>query len=929
MVLVTALFDDASNIDPLIGHVLDQRIEILSVLGRGAAGTVYKGYHQTLDKTVAVKVLNQQVLEPNNKSKERFFSEAQVLGTMAHENIVKFYSFGECDDGRYYMVLELLNGLPLSQILKESTALNCNRAISIFIQLCAGLSYAHSKGVIHRDIKPDNVMICSNSEGTAEEAKLLDFGISKVIESAGKQDLTQTGIMLGSVNYMSPEQCTNQPLDQRTDIYSLGCLIYECLVGEPPMQDVNDMMIMSKHVNTNLTTVPSKFPIPARLQAAVLRCLDKKPEQRFSNADELMQVLQECRKDDISKENSGSFRIWTFVIVSALILAVVCRGFFDVRFKNASQNAIRFKPLALGPPPDQVASEADLICSEEWLAKAFEKGQTVDLITLANVYIKCAQFRNSKSMKFSTLPAAEIEHRLSAFKFKNTARYQDRMKLKILLAHVCSWAGDDALALESLDELAKPAAANEGWREAEFCALVQDMILSQRLQGRVEQEERLLQKLGRYVAMNKHPLAKAIVETELAKKAISEKNKEKAKEHAKSSYQIQLELAKNKSEDPRALNDLFDVLQQVDEPRLLLNLADSMFGRLDSADGTLTPHLETVKMRVAEAYYSLAEYKAAMTTANSLVKQCLEQHVDSKISNKSEGIALQAQSHLSPGMLCANAISYVSALHSSLSESRALQGGERMHEYVEAIAQISQQLAVLDQSQAQCFWSELEKTFPNLSRNYPEFVVALRMHQLHFLESSPGNNRAAIFALMNKLYKSVDSAVREPNLYIDICCRYACVANDNGWKKDSQIALNKAEKKLAGSSEDRKFLVENAKTFIYLRPEQRTEMLAALQGFEKRFLTANISAFENYPNCLFSLADRYRNLGEYRSSLDLMDRALEKVKLAKVGPAAELQILEHIEALCKQQHYQAREQSCKTQIAAIKGLLNRSQKQRP
>ncbi len=210
-----------SSAAKLIGTKLDERYEILSVLGSGASSVVYKGKHLLLDQFVAIKVVQKDQLD-TEKALQRFRTEATMLSSFTHPNIVRFHAFGS-NSYCYYMVLEFVEGNTLAQILKSKTALSVDEAMTSILEICEGLSYAHSKGVIHRDLKPANVIFTESNNG-ATTSKILDFGILK--RMGNDQSLTNTGMILGSANYMSPEQCLSKELDARSDIYAMGCLIY-------------------------------------------------------------------------------------------------------------------------------------------------------------------------------------------------------------------------------------------------------------------------------------------------------------------------------------------------------------------------------------------------------------------------------------------------------------------------------------------------------------------------------------------------------------------------------------------------------------------------------------------------------------------------------------------------------------------------------
>ena len=299
--------DDNLNTLPEV----DERLELYELIGAGAFSHVYRGRHRLLDSEVAVKVfdLNQSDAELALK---RFHNEAELLNSFNHKNIVKFFTYGKCTDGRPYMVLEFLSGKTLDQIL-EAIPLSAESVVSIFAQVCDGLAYAHEKGVVHRDIKPANIMLVGGGDTVVDgdkvlkaitdrnmpTVKILDFGIFRRENDQGgaAQQLTQIGALIGSSNYMSPEQCRGGTIDARSDIYSVGCVIYEALCGVPPMNADSDFSIMSNHLTCVLTKVPSKKNISREFEAIVLKCLKKEPAERYQSANELHQALESCNVD--------------------------------------------------------------------------------------------------------------------------------------------------------------------------------------------------------------------------------------------------------------------------------------------------------------------------------------------------------------------------------------------------------------------------------------------------------------------------------------------------------------------------------------------------------------------------------------------------------------------------------------------------------
>lgn len=380
--------------DELIGTTLDGKIELLSLLGSGASGVVYKAHHSSLDTMVAVKVLN-SAKENEPSAKQRFVNEALLLSRLRNEHIVNFYAYGILPDGRNYMVLEFLEGKTLQKLLLENQVIPHSQALNIFKQICSGLAYAHANDVIHRDIKPANIMVCDVSN--SPQAKILDFGIFKAINS-DNQNLTKTGVALGSVNYMSPEQCKNEDLDARCDLYSFGCLMYECLVGQPPMQDASDFLILSNHVNKQITNIPAKNGISKQLSNLILKCLEKDKSKRFKDASDLLEALNGCLDAEGKPAvNSSHFRSNSAALwMAALLLCSIISSYFYAshnKGENKTEDTISLD-FVERKRPAAITTLETLYEAENWLKKRLKRRlQAFDLTTAAVVYGDCFAYR--------------------------------------------------------------------------------------------------------------------------------------------------------------------------------------------------------------------------------------------------------------------------------------------------------------------------------------------------------------------------------------------------------------------------------------------------------------------------------------------------------------------------------------------------------
>jgi serine/threonine protein kinase/ketosteroid isomerase-like protein len=288
--------DDAAEMgDAFLGRVLDGKYEIVAPLGSGGMGAVYRARRVLIGDEVAVKVLHSR-LTGDEKLVERFRREARAAAQLHHPNVVTIHDYGEARgrDGFAYIVMELVRGESLRDILKREGRLEPRRAVSLMRDVCAGVGAAHRRGIVHRDIKPDNIIVTPEDEDhPAESVKVVDFGIAKLRDLAAEgSTLTEAGMMVGTLFYMSPEQCKGEPLDSRADVYSLGAMLHEMLAGAPPFTASNITSMIFKHVGEPPPPLPEGLAITPALRAAVLRALSKDPDARPRDASEFSREIQ-------------------------------------------------------------------------------------------------------------------------------------------------------------------------------------------------------------------------------------------------------------------------------------------------------------------------------------------------------------------------------------------------------------------------------------------------------------------------------------------------------------------------------------------------------------------------------------------------------------------------------------------------------------
>jgi serine/threonine-protein kinase len=291
--------------DPLVGLTVDDRYEILRRIGEGGMGIVYEAEHTKLGKRVALKVLRDD-FSSRPEVVERFRQEAKSASRIGNAHIVDISDFGEMPNRASYFVMELLEGDDLANVLAAASTLPLERAANIVLQCCRALSAAHQKGIIHRDMKPENIFLTVRDE-RPDFVKIVDFGIAKMsdIETKGApgRKLTKTGMIFGTPEYMSPEQAAGKPnLDHRVDIYALGVILYEMLTGRVPFVGDTFMGVLTQHMFEPVPKLsvanPSLTPSPA-IEAFVAKALAKEPAERFASCDEMARALEQALEGQV------------------------------------------------------------------------------------------------------------------------------------------------------------------------------------------------------------------------------------------------------------------------------------------------------------------------------------------------------------------------------------------------------------------------------------------------------------------------------------------------------------------------------------------------------------------------------------------------------------------------------------------------------
>ncbi|HEV8683599.1 MAG TPA: Stk1 family PASTA domain-containing Ser/Thr kinase [Actinomycetota bacterium] len=362
-------------------RVLAGRYEIDSVLGEGGMAKVFRGTDKVLGRTVAVKVLAPHFAK-DQQFVARFRREAQAAAALNHPNVVSVYDTGS-EDGIHWIVMEYVDGRTLKDVIREEGRLLPERAVEIAQSVCMALASAHEKGLVHRDIKPGNIMLTPSGE-----TKVMDFGIARA--TAGADTLTQTAAVLGTAAYLSPEQAQGKPVDARSDIYAVGCVLFEMLTAHPPFEGESPVAIAYKHVRET-PTPPSRFnrDVPKELDAIVLKCLAKNPDNRYQTTREMAEdlhrlargqpvtatpvlpgdptevVSRPMRETQIMRgvppeEEEERRKVWPIALAAVLVLAaLVALGFFLFQLLRPSEAALVEVPRVIGETRQEAEQELE------------------------------------------------------------------------------------------------------------------------------------------------------------------------------------------------------------------------------------------------------------------------------------------------------------------------------------------------------------------------------------------------------------------------------------------------------------------------------------------------------------------------------------------------------------------------------------------
>lgn len=342
---------------------LPDRYRNVEKLGSGGMGSVFRGFDSHLGKTVAIKVLSSQGADPESESIRRFQKEARLAGRLRHKNLVGIMDFGLTESGDPYMVMEFAEGPTLKEIVPLSLA----RTLALISQIVAGMSYSHRHGVVHRDLKTANIIV-SRSESGEDLVKIVDFGIARSDSDEEEIKLTKTNALIGSPLYMSPEQTDGGIADERSDIYSLGCIVFECLAGNPPFRGDTaiDTIRMHREDQPPLLSGLCKEAIPEELAGLVSRMLEKNPEDRPQSMEEIAVSIgrgepytePENEAEDTGERARSRLKSPLLTLAALLILVMAPGGVFFI-VSNRFDSQVKSLPPVSPQDPSLMPPESE------------------------------------------------------------------------------------------------------------------------------------------------------------------------------------------------------------------------------------------------------------------------------------------------------------------------------------------------------------------------------------------------------------------------------------------------------------------------------------------------------------------------------------------------------------------------------------------
>lgn len=359
----------------MLGRTFAGRFVVLSKLGAGAMGAVYRARQETVGRDVALKIVRpDKVYDPDTRA--RFEREARAMSALTSPHTVTAFDFGASDDGAWFLAMELLDGETLGARLKRG-AVGVVEAVRLVREALESLTEAHAKGIVHRDLKPDNLFLTRTPDGRREICKVLDFGIAKLLRDELAIDAleTQAGTVFGTPRYMSPEQAQGKPLDVRSDLYSLGVILYHSLAGRAPFVDDDAVVVMARHIKEappRLSEVAPAGRISPALERVVIKALEKDPAARFQTAEEFSRALEGALGDALATGSHStswvatpgptrqrSRTVWILAALATAALVVPTALWLTLRSSGTTEaaSAPAVQPERALPPATAVETE--------------------------------------------------------------------------------------------------------------------------------------------------------------------------------------------------------------------------------------------------------------------------------------------------------------------------------------------------------------------------------------------------------------------------------------------------------------------------------------------------------------------------------------------------------------------------------------------
>lgn len=372
----------------MLGRTFAGRFVVLSKLGAGAMGAVYRARQETVGRDVALKIVRpDKVYDPDTRA--RFEREARAMSALTSPHTVTAFDFGASDDGAWFLAMELLDGETLGARLKRG-AVGVVEAVRLVREALESLTEAHAKGIVHRDLKPDNLFLTRTPDGRREICKVLDFGIAKLLRDELAIDAleTQAGTVFGTPRYMSPEQAQGKPLDVRSDLYSLGVILYHSLAGRAPFVDDDAVVVMARHIKEappRLSEVAPAGRISPALERVVIKALEKDPAARFQTAEEFSRALEGALGDALATGSHStswvatpgptrqrSRTVWILAALATAALVVPTALWLTLRSSGTTEAASapavqpeRAVPAATAVETEEAALDPSELASEQ------------------------------------------------------------------------------------------------------------------------------------------------------------------------------------------------------------------------------------------------------------------------------------------------------------------------------------------------------------------------------------------------------------------------------------------------------------------------------------------------------------------------------------------------------------------------------------